>query len=326
MRNPAEAAARQRISLLEYLEQRGWTRVGNRGSEEVRGLCPLHEETRASFYVNQRKQVFYCHGCGRGGDLIRLVQLCEGIGYAQARRKVEQPRDGGPVMAAAIRFYQQQLEDHRPAMHYLLHRGVHEAELIRQMGIGYAPGGCLRAHLAAHGYHWSAMRASGLIDAYGRDYFYGCVVFPLAESGSMYGRSVTDHGARHRFLARPKGGLYGWSRSGGWEEVIVVEGLFDVAVLWQAGFPNTVAVMGSSLNHAQKDQLRAGGQRRVYVCLDSDPHGAGQRAAAQMCIQLRALGVRSFPVELPAGHDPNSLFQAGVTAEQFGWYLEQARP
>lgn len=237
MRNPAEAAARQRISILEYLEQRGWKKVGDRGNEEVRGLCPLHRETRASFYVNQRKQVFYCHGCGHGGDVIRLVQLCEGIGYAQARRKVEQTQDGGPVMEAAIRFHEQELGDHRPAMHYLLHRGIKNAAAIGQMRIGYAPGGCLRAHLSVLGYDWTAMRASGLIDEYGRDYFYGCVVFPLEGSGSMYGRSVTDHGVRHRFLPRPKGGLYGWSRSSDCEELIVVEGLFDVAVLWQGRFP-----------------------------------------------------------------------------------------
>jgi CHC2 zinc finger len=46
-------------------------------------LCPLHQETRPSFYVNTRKDVFYCHGCGQGGDLIRFVQLSRQV-YSRA--------------------------------------------------------------------------------------------------------------------------------------------------------------------------------------------------------------------------------------------------
>ena len=66
---------KQRVSLLEYLQRRNWTprRVGAR--QEFVGLCPLHAETRPSFYVNARKNLFYCHGCQRGGDLIRFVEL-----------------------------------------------------------------------------------------------------------------------------------------------------------------------------------------------------------------------------------------------------------
>jgi DNA primase len=66
---------KQRLPLLDYLRQHNWTArpVGNRS--EFVGLCPLHSETRPSFYVNARKNLFYCHGCGQGGDLIRLVEL-----------------------------------------------------------------------------------------------------------------------------------------------------------------------------------------------------------------------------------------------------------
>jgi hypothetical protein len=62
------------LSLLEYLQQHGWKIVRDSGREEVAGLCPLHRDTRPSFYVNRRKQVFYCHGCGRGGGLARLIR------------------------------------------------------------------------------------------------------------------------------------------------------------------------------------------------------------------------------------------------------------
>jgi hypothetical protein len=66
---------KQRFPLLEYLQRHHWTgRPVGTGSEYV-GLCPLHEETHPSFYVNPHKNLFYCHGYGRGGDLIRFLEL-----------------------------------------------------------------------------------------------------------------------------------------------------------------------------------------------------------------------------------------------------------
>jgi hypothetical protein len=61
---------KQRIPLLEYLQRHNWKpcRAGTR--QEFLGLCPLHQEVRPSFYVNVHKNLFYCHGCGQGGDLI----------------------------------------------------------------------------------------------------------------------------------------------------------------------------------------------------------------------------------------------------------------
>jgi DNA primase len=109
------------------------------------------------------------------------------------------------------------------------------------MRIGYAPGGCLRAYLEDLGYARAAMVSSGLIDAQGQDRLWRAITFPLAEAASIYGRHTDPGAGRHRFLARPKGGLYGWDRVRGCPTVIVVEGLFDLASLWQAGFSNAVA-------------------------------------------------------------------------------------
>jgi DNA primase len=74
---------KRRLPLLDYLRQQNWT-GRPAGRSEFVGLCPLHQETRPSFYVNIRKNVFYCHGCGQGGDLIRFVQLSRHLSFRQS--------------------------------------------------------------------------------------------------------------------------------------------------------------------------------------------------------------------------------------------------
>ena len=85
----------------------------------------------------------------------------------------------------------------------------------------------------------------------------------------------------------------------------VVEGLFDLASLWQAGFTNAVALLGSHFTAQQLAQLCDGRLRTVYLCLDNDDNGSGQRAAGLLRRRLEKAGVRIAPVQLPAGYDPN---------------------
>jgi hypothetical protein len=73
---------KQRWPLLDYLRQQNWeASPAGHGSPEFVGLCPLHPETLPSFYVNARKNLFYCHGCGQGGDLIRFVELSRHLSF-----------------------------------------------------------------------------------------------------------------------------------------------------------------------------------------------------------------------------------------------------
>jgi len=318
------------MPLLDYLRQHNW--AGRpAGRWEFVGLCPLHKESQPSFYVNTRKDVFYCHGCGQGGDLIRFVQLSCGVSFrrslASLDREMAPEADSNVVLEQAAAFYQQQLDHCPEAMCYLQRRGVHDPALIRELGIGYAPGGSLRRHLSAQGYSFDALRRLGLINARGADALYQRIVFPLLQDEhivNLYGRSIGSAFA-HRFLPGGKGGLYAWEKVRNCFEVILVEGLFDYAVLRQAGFSNVTCSLGTHLNDSQFHQL-CEGERTVYLTFDVDQNQSGQQAAEQLARRLVTHGICARRVPLPEGHDPNSFFVQGGDARRFQSMLEAAQP
>ena len=320
---------RRRIPLLLYLEQQGWKPAAYSESDEVCGLCPLHRDSRPSFYVNRRKDVFYCHGCGQGGDVIRLVELLHGMDFRAALATLGgagEEKEDRHVWSDACDFYQHHLQCSLDAQCYLRSRGIESPAVIERMRIGYAPGGCLRAYLEGLGHSRRAIAASGLTDAQGRDRLWGAITFPIEETASMYGRRLEAMAGRHCFLARPKGGLYGWNQAEHSAALIVVEGLFDLASLWQAGFSQAVALLGSHFNGQQQAQLMDGRPRTIYLCLDNDANGSGQSAARLWRQRLRRDGHRVALVRLPDGCDPNRFFAGGGGAAEFSRYLEEAGP
>jgi DNA primase len=118
--------------------------------------------------------------------------------------------------------------------------------------------------------------------------------------------------------------LYLWDQVRLHPEVILVEGLFDYAALWQAGFHNVTCSLGAHLNARQFHQL-CDGPRTVYLAFDADTNGSGQLAARSLACRLAEQAVNVRTVALPDGHDPNSFFVQGGDVHQFQSLLEAAR-
>jgi DNA primase len=322
---------KQRLSLLDYLQQQNWVARPTGHGYEFVGLCPLHPEARPSFYVNARKNLFYCHGCGQGGDLLRFVQLSRQLSFRQSLAYLEQhsasPADPAAVLEQAATFYQQQLDRYPQALRYLKQRGLYDPAAVQELRIGYAPGGSLRRHLTAQGYSCDLLQRLGLLNSQGHDAFCRRVIFPCCQGGrviNLYGRSIAAAFA-HRVLPGSKGGLYAWEQVQQCPQVILVEGLFDYAVLWQAGFRYVTCSLGTHLNACQFRQL-CDRPRTVYLIFDVDANGSGQQASQHLAQRLRAQGITTRRVLLPEGHDPNSFFVQGGDTGQFQALLEAARP
>ena len=190
------------------------------------------------------------------------------------------------------------------------------------MRIGYAPGACLRGWLTQLGFPVETLRQAGLVTGAGYDAYIHRIVFPL--EANLYGRSVSLATPPHRFLPGAKGGLYAWEQVQHCPEVILVEGLFDYAVLWQAGFHNVTCSMGTHLNVRQYWQV-CDRPRTVYLTFDADANGSGPQAALSLACRLRDQGVDVRNVSLPTGHDPNSFFGCDGDACQFHSLLEAAQ-
>ena len=313
---------KQQLPLLDYLQAQNWRPARPLSRGRWMGLCPLHDDHKPSFLVDPRKNLFYCYGCGRGGDVIRFAELYHQVRFSQAVALLRQWSGLSPLLHEAAHFYRLQLPQHSEAVAYLHQRGVHSPELIEHMRIGYAPGRCLRSWLTQLGYPGATLRHAGLITAIGHDTFMHRIVFPL--EGNLYGRSISASAPPHRFLPGGKGGLYRWEQVRHYPEVILVEGLFDYAVLWQAGFHNITCAMGSHLNAYQFRQL-CDGRRTVFLAFDADRNGSGQQAAHCLARRLIERGVTARIISLPDGHDPNSFFVQIGDACRFRSLLEASR-
>jgi DNA primase len=139
---------KQQIPLMGYLQAHDWKATRTLRGGRWMGLCPLHEDHRPSFLVDTNKDLFYCYGCGHGGDVIRFAELYHQVKFPEALALLRQWRGVEySLLHEAERFYRIQFHRHSEAFAYLYQRGVRSWSTIELMQIGYAPGGCLRGWL-----------------------------------------------------------------------------------------------------------------------------------------------------------------------------------
>jgi DNA primase len=113
---------KQQIPLLDYLQGHDWQSVRRLSRGRLMGLCPLHADQKPSFLVDTSKGLFYCYGCGRGGDVIRFAELYHQVKFPQAVALLHQWRGLPALLQETAGFYRMQLHRHAEAVAYLYQR------------------------------------------------------------------------------------------------------------------------------------------------------------------------------------------------------------
>jgi DNA primase len=304
------------------------------------GRCPFHEEKTPSFSVNPVDKLYYCFGCGKGGDVISFVQETENLDFAGAvewlaeRFRVPIEVDEASPRIEAERRRRERLYAvlDQTAAHferllwegdvgasvreYLAGRGLKE-EIAKEFRLGLSPGKGLAEKARERGFTLDELKLAGLVTTRGTDYFPQRLMFPLTDArGRVVGFQARklreDDPLRGKYVNSPEGDLfhkgsilYGLhlakSAIGKQDYAAVVEGNTDVIALRQAGFEPVVASMGTALTDRQ---LRELGRmtKKLYLCFDAD--AAGQEATLRGMELAAAQRFEVKVVTLPRGQDP----------------------
>ena len=316
------------------------TSLRRASSSRFTGRCPFHEERTPSFSVDPVDKLYYCFGCGKGGDVVRFVQETENLDFAGAiewladRFRVQLEYEETSPHADAARRRRERLtalleqattyfervlwdsETGASVRDYLTGRGLAE-EISREFRLGLSRGSGLVVKARESGFTIEEIRAAGLANQRGNDYFPFRLMFPLADArGRVIGfqarRLRDDDPLRGKYVNTPeselfkKGNvLYGLHLArpaiAKKDRAIVVEGNTDVIALRQAGVEPVVASMGTALTEAQ---LRELGRltKRLFLCFDAD--AAGQEATLRGMELAVRQGFDVRVVALPRGEDP----------------------
>lgn len=312
--------------ISSYIELK---RVGN----NYTARCPFHPDDTPSFYVSPSKGIFKCFGCGVGGDAVKFVSLYENVDYWTAlQRLAERYRipirieKGGKedklftALRRVAEFYHEELKSSRQALDYLQSRGISMKTALKFM-LGY--GGDTSALV-------ELLKREGLLEVYERtanitgvekgiyrDLFKGRLIVPIRDmSGRVVafgGRSLD--GSSPKYINSPESEVFkkGKSLFGLYEakdyiresgEVLLVEGYFDLISLWQEGFRNVLAPLGTALTQEQA-QLISKLAKRVILLYDGDK--AGRKAVRSAVPHLLMAGLEVRVVYLPEGEDPDTF-------------------
>ena len=307
-----------------------------------KGLSPFNKEKTPSFMLSPDRGSYYCFSSGQGGDMFTFIEKMEGVDFKGAmkilaekagveivfskggpdKEKVDRLRD---AVQEAENFYARGLDEKGETYKYALSRGL-TPETIREWNLGFAPDTwrALLEHLAGLGYTTQEMLDAGLIKEADEkrgtfyDRFRNRLMFPIRDSA---GRTVAFTGRAlaaddlAKYLNSPETILYkkgqllfGMDRAKDAIRTrgfaILVEGQFDLILLHQIGFQNTVALSGTALTDEHISLIKRYADN-LMLALDADRAGlaAGQKHAITA---LRA-GMRVKAVRLPPGKDPADL-------------------
>ncbi|SDL27978.1 DNA primase [Modicisalibacter muralis] len=354
-----------RVDVVEVVGERVQLK---KAGQNYSGLCPFHQEKSPSFTVSHDKQFYHCFGCGAHGNALRFLMEYDNLRFPEAveqlaaRQGMDVPREGADdpraqarekkrqqgvnLLELAASFFRERLPmaEGKSAREYLQRRGL-SPEVLRDFGIGYAPGEweALKRHLAGHGIGDAVQVEYGLLvqrEDSGRSYdrFRDRVMFPIRD---WKGRTIAFGGrvlgdAKPKYLNSPetpvfhKGrelyGLYEARQANRQlERLVIVEGYMDVVALAQFGIRNVVATLGTSTSEDHLNRLfRLVGE--VVFCFDGDNAGRkAARRALETVLPLMIDGRQARFLFLPEGEDPDSLVRR-EGSEAFGDRITCASP
>ena len=347
---------RTRNDIVEVIS--GYVRLQKKGSNYF-GLCPFHNEKSPSFSVSPGKQIYYCVGCGAGGNVITFLMEYENQTFPEAVRTLAQ-RAGIALPeaddskearqadsrraklleinkeAAKYFYYQLRTERGSVGMEYLRKRELSD-ETMNHFGLGYANkySNDLIQYLKSKGYSEDLIRDAGLCNVDEKhgmyDKFWNRVMFPIQDINHRvigFGGRVMGDG-KPKYLNSPETeifdksrNLYGlnFARTSRKGNVILCEGYMDVIAMHQAGFTQAVASLGTAFTSGQASLLR---RYANEILLSYDSAGAGVNAALRAIGILKEAGMTGRVINLEPYKDPDEFIKA-LGGEEFQKRLDHA--
>lgn len=347
---------RQRNDIVEVISS--YVRLQKKGSNYF-GLCPFHNEKSPSFSVSPVKQIYYCFGCGAGGNVITFIMEYENYTFAEALKFLadraglslpeitysEEARKKDDLKARILEvnkeagkyyYYQLRSETGKTAYSYLTGRGLSE-ETIKKFGLGFARTGrdTIYQYLRSKGFKDDLLRQCGIFNVDERhgmmDKFWNRVIFPIMDVNHRiigFGGRVMGQG-EPKYLNSPetavfdKGrNLYGLNhaRTSRKKNMILCEGYMDVIALHQAGFNQAVASLGTAFTSGQANLLR---RYTEEVLLTYDSDGAGVKAALRAIPILKEAGLTAKVINMRPYKDPDEFIK-NMGAEAFEERIAEA--
>ncbi|WP_289300932.1 DNA primase [Sporofaciens musculi] len=336
-----------------------YVRLQKKGSSYF-GLCPFHNEKSPSFSVSRSKQMYYCFGCGAGGNVFTFLMEYENYSFVEAlkyladRAGVDLPEqeyskeakeraDTKAILLEinklAAQYYYVQLKNEQGAhaLAYLKNRELSD-DTIRAFGLGYSNkySNDLYQYLRSKGYQSEMLLKAGLVSMDERqgvyDKFWNRVMFPIMDANSRvigFGGRVMGDG-KPKYLNSPETiifdksrNLYGLNRARSTKKpyFLLCEGYMDVISLHQAGFTNAVASLGTALTAGHASLIKRYVQE-VYLTYDSDE--AGTKAALRAVPILKDVGITARIIRMEPYKDPDEFIK-NLGAEAFEERIGKAR-